>query len=88
VLELRVQPGARRTAITAVGAAAVRIAVTARPERGKANEAALAVLAEALGVPHGRLELIQGAHARTKRVRVHGMAATELADRLGALGAR
>ncbi|MFT4150854.1 MAG: DUF167 domain-containing protein [Paracoccaceae bacterium] len=66
---LRVTPGARRNALTMEGRA-IRIAVTAPPEDGKANAAVAAALAHALGVAKSRLTLIRGATARDKLFRL------------------
>lgn len=55
--------------------------VAARPERGRANDALLDLLAEALRVPRRRLSLAAGASARDKVVLVEGMTQAE-ADRL------
>jgi uncharacterized protein YggU (UPF0235/DUF167 family) len=44
----------------------ILIAVRARPEGGKASEAARDALAEALGIAKTRLRLVRGATARAK----------------------
>jgi uncharacterized protein YggU (UPF0235/DUF167 family) len=48
------------------------IKVRARPDGGAANEAVLALLARALGVPRSRLTLLRGATSREKLVQVGG----------------
>ena len=85
VLRLKVSPGAAREAITRGSDGSLRLAVTAAPERGKANAAAVALLAKALGVPKSAVEVIQGASARRKTLRVAGDARL-LAPRIEALG--
>ena len=82
VLRVRATPGAKRAGVVGVYGGALKVTVTAAPERGKANEALLAVLAEALGVPARSLELIAGATARDKRVRIAGCGEEELRRRL------
>mgnify|MGYP000427444852 CR=1 FL=1 len=52
------------------GGAALKVAVTAAPEGGKANAAVIKLLAKALGVPKSRLTLIQGATSRDKVFRI------------------
>ena len=49
VLPVLAQPGAKRNAILGERAGALRVAVTAPPEKGKANEAIQSLLAEHLG---------------------------------------
>ena len=66
---LRVTPGAHRNSLTMVGGA-LRAAVTAAPEDGKANAAVAELLARALGVAKSRLTLIRGATSRDKLFRL------------------
>jgi uncharacterized protein (TIGR00251 family) len=47
-LAVRVHPGARKNGVTGVHADALKIALTAPPVDGKANEALIAFLADAL----------------------------------------
>lgn len=67
--EVRATPRARRAACTRDGDL-WKIAVTAPPEEGRANAAVAEALAHALGVAKGRLTLVAGATARTKRFRL------------------
>jgi len=68
-LALRVTPGARIETIE-LGEGVVLIKVRSKPQDGKANEAMLALLAEALGVATSRLQLLRGATGRDKLVRL------------------
>jgi len=68
-IAVRVTPRAGRDEIAADGGQ-IRIRVTAPAEDGRANRAAAALLAGALGVPKSRLELVRGAKARDKVFRV------------------
>ena len=68
-LSLRVTPRAKVNAVTLTGDG-LAVRVTAAPEDGKANAAVLKLLARALGVPKSRLEIVRGAAARDKVVRV------------------
>jgi uncharacterized protein len=62
----------------------VRVRVTAPPEDGRANEAALAVLRERLGLGAGALRLAGGATSRRKWIEAEGLDESELWRRLGA----
>lgn len=68
-LALRVTPGARVEGI-AIEAGKVTVKVRPKPQDGAANEAVLALLAEALGVGKARLTLLRGATSREKLVRL------------------
>lgn len=67
-LRLRVRPGSRSSAIVGLHGGALKIAVSAPPERGKANEAVAALLAEALGLPRASVAVVSGAASQDKVV--------------------
>jgi uncharacterized protein (TIGR00251 family) len=69
-LSVHAQPGARRTAAQGTHGDALKIRIAASPVEGAANRALLEFLAEAFQVPRGRCELLSGATARKKRVRI------------------
>ncbi len=71
-LLVRVQPGARRTAFVGWFGELPKLAVGAPPVDGAANEAAIAVLADAFGVRPRQVRLIGGASSRTKRFEIDG----------------
>ena len=77
-IPVRVRPGASRTAVGgAYGDGSpprLVVAVAARAVDGAATEAARRALAEALGVPLGRVRLVMGATSRDK---VFGVAAAD-----------
>jgi uncharacterized protein len=81
-LAVRVHPGARKVGVTGVHADAVKIALTAPPVDGKANEALIAFLAEALRLPRARIAIVVGATSRAKLVRITGKSAAEVAAAL------
>jgi uncharacterized protein (TIGR00251 family) len=82
LLPVRVQPGARREGIVGEHAGAIKIAVHAAPEQGKANHAVIDVLAKALDIPRGALEVVSGETSRQKRLLVRGLDLSTLAARL------
>ncbi len=47
--------------------------VSAPPVEGSANRALIALLAEKLGIPKGRIEIASGKNARVKILRVRGL---------------
>ena len=70
-IALRVTPGARMQAIE-ISAGRLTVKVRAKPHDGAANEAVLALLAEALGIATSRLRLLRGATGRDKLVQLPG----------------
>lgn len=66
LLSVRVQPKASRDAILGEHDGALKVTVTAAPEKGKANKAVIELLAKALGVPKSAVTLESGAASRDK----------------------
>ena len=69
-MRLRVKAGARREGINGLHGGALKLTVTAPPERGKANRAVLALLAKALEVAPSSLTMLSGASSPDKTVLV------------------
>jgi len=82
VLVLRVKPHARRAGLIGWHGDALKLAVRAAPERGRANDEVMTVLAAALDLPVGALALESGTASQDKRVRVRGLDALELRRRI------
>jgi len=82
---IRVKPGAARTRVGGSYGNALVVAVQARAVDGKATEAALAALADALGVRRRDVALVTGATSRTKVIEVSG--SDQVRARLDALRA-
>jgi uncharacterized protein len=87
VLRVHAQPRARRSAVAGRHGDALKVVVSAPPDRGRANEAILDLLARELDVPRRSVSLAGGASSRTKRVLIDGVDAavfgTTLARLLG-----
>ena len=66
---MRVTPGARSEAVE-IGGSALLVKVRAKAKDGEANEAVLALLAEALGTAPSRLQMLRGATGRDKLVQL------------------
>ncbi len=85
VLPVRAQPGARRAGVQGEQHGALKVAVTAPPEDGRANQALVEVLREALGLKRSQVELLSGATSRDKRFLLRGVSADEVRRRLDEL---
>jgi uncharacterized protein (TIGR00251 family) len=81
---IHVSPRARREGVGGRHGDALRVAVRAAPEGGRANAACAAALAEAFGVGSRDVALDPGSRGRRKRVRIDGDPET-LARRFEAL---
>jgi len=79
---VRVQPRARKNAIVGELGDALKLALTAPPIEGRANDACIAFLAEFLKVPRSSVTIAAGQTSRNKVVRVRGLTAAEVADRV------
>ena len=72
ILTVRVQPGAKQDAVTGAAAGALRVRLKAPAIEGRANAALCVFLAELFGTTKSRVEVLQGASGRNKRVAVRG----------------
>jgi hypothetical protein len=81
-LKLRVSPGASRTELAGRHGDAWKVRVAAPPERGRANDAVVRLLASRLRVPLRSLSVVSGGTSRDKVVELHGLDADEAERRL------
>ena len=81
-LTVHVTPGAREEQIAGWHGGSLRVKVQARPEKGRANQAVLRLLARRLGVAPADLSIVRGAASRDKLVEVEGVSKEELRARL------
>ena len=79
---MRAHPGSRRNAILGVREGALRVAVTAAPEKGKANQAIAALLGKTLGIPKSAIELVSGDTSQHKRFVIEGVSLQDVRDTL------
>ena len=79
------QPRAGRDEIAGERAGALLVRLSAAPVDGQANDALVRVLAKALGVAPSSVTILRGATGRDKVVRVFGLAASALRDRVDLL---
>jgi uncharacterized protein (TIGR00251 family) len=70
LLAVHAQPGARRSALAGLHGDALKVRVAAPPVEGRANEALVEFLADALGVPRQCVSVVKGATGRRKTLLV------------------
>ena len=73
-LSVVVVPRARRARIDQIDPMTLRVAVTAPPHDGQANEAVVAAVAEHLRVPRSRIRIVRGLGSRRKIIEVEDTA--------------
>ena len=83
---IKVHPRAKKSAITGEVGDALKLSLTAPPIDGKANEACIVFFANLLKVPRSSVTIASGHTSRLKVVRVAGLSAQQLRDKLSASG--
>ncbi len=73
IIEVRIQPGARRTEVAGMFDDRVKIRVAARPVEGAANKELVKFLARKLGVSKSRVAILGGHKSRNKRLQIRGL---------------
>ena len=79
---VKVHPRAGKNAITGELGDALKVALTAPPVEGKANEACIEFFANLLKVPRSSVTIAAGQTSRNKVIRVAGLSAVDLQERL------
>jgi len=81
-LRIKVHPRAKRTALTGRWGEVYKLDVACPPVEGRANDACVAFLAKALGVPKSAVRIISGATSRMKVVEITGIEEEAVKSRL------
>jgi uncharacterized protein len=82
ILPVHAQPGARKNGITGIHAGRLKVAVTQAPEKGKANQALVKLLAELLGIKRSQIALVAGETSSHKKFLITGVDLAILQQRL------
>ncbi len=72
ILNLHIQPGAKRTEIAGIHNGALKVRIAAPPVEGQANAKLLDFLKKAFDVTSSQVILKQGSGGRRKVVEIHG----------------
>jgi uncharacterized protein len=80
---VKVHPRAKKNAISGALGDALKLALTAPPVDGRANEACIEFFASLLKVPRSSVTIASGETSRRKVIRVAGLSADEVRRRLG-----
>ncbi len=79
---VRVHPRAKKNAITGELGDALKLALTAPPLEGRANDACIVFFARLFAVPRSSVTIASGESSRRKVIRVTGLSANEVRSRL------
>jgi len=79
---VKVHPRAKKNAITGELGDALKVSLTTPPVEGRANEACVGFFAKLLRVPRSSVTIASGLTSRNKVVRVAGVTAQHVRDRL------
>lgn len=82
ILPVKVVPGSSRDRIAGRYADGIKVQVSAPPEKGKANNAVISVIAAAIGVKVADILLLRGHTQPRKVLQINGMEQSELEARL------
>jgi uncharacterized protein (TIGR00251 family) len=80
--QVKVQPRAKRNAVVGELGDALKVALTAPPVEGRANEACIEFFAGLLKLPRSSIKIVSGQSSRNKAIRVTGISAEELRGKL------
>lgn len=82
---VKVQPRARKNAITGTIGDALKLSLTAPPVEGKANQAVIDFLADFFDIPRSSVTIASGKTNRLKMVNIRGAMLDRLQQRLAAV---
>jgi uncharacterized protein (TIGR00251 family) len=85
IIPVHAQPGARKNGVTGVHAGRLKVAVTQAPEKGKANQALIKLLAELLEIKRSQIALLAGETSQHKKFLITGINRATLEQRLAAV---
>lgn len=78
IIPIKVQPNASKERIVGEYNGQLKIAVTAAPEKGKANKAIIKLLSERLNIKVSSIKVISGETSREKKLFIEGLKASSL----------
>ncbi len=85
LLPVQAQPGARKNSLSGWHAGRLKIQVTQAPEKGKANQAILKLLAKSLGIKRNQITLLSGETSTRKVFQIQDITAEELLSKIASV---
>ena len=81
-INIRVYPKSRRDSVELSPSGDLRVRVIAPPDKGKANDAVVKIIAARLGVPKSTVRVVRGLSSRSKVIEVEGLDGQEAIRRI------
>lgn len=85
LLPVKARAGGSKNAITGTHAGALKVMVTQAPEKGKANQAIVKLLAKLLGLQKSQIVLVSGQTSPLKTFLIAGVRSEDLRERFDQL---
>lgn len=82
LIDILVVPRASRERFGPIHGDRIKVSVTSPPVDGAANQAIVKLIAKTLGIAKAEVEVVTGLSSRRKRVRVQGVRATSVEDKI------
>jgi hypothetical protein len=82
---IKVHPCARKNAITGTVGDTLKLALTAPPVEGKANQAVIEFFADLFAIPRSSVTIASGEISRNKVVRISGLSRQMVEERLAGM---
>ena len=82
LLDIRVVPRASRSEVVGEHGGVLRVRISSPPVDGAANTEVIRLLAKTLGVSRSDVAIVSGQTSRTKQLRINGVTAATLRERL------
>ncbi|HET7871936.1 MAG TPA: DUF167 domain-containing protein [Terriglobales bacterium] len=79
---VKVHPRARKNQVTGIVGDALKLALTAPPVEGRANQAVVEFFADLFRIPRSSVTIASGENSRNKAIRVYGITGVEIRHRL------
>ncbi|HAL45238.1 MAG: hypothetical protein A2Y12_18675 [Planctomycetes bacterium GWF2_42_9] len=84
VFNIKVVPGSSKTLIAGLYNGMIKVRLSAAPEKGKANQALIELLAENFNIPKNSITILSGLTSKIKQVSIAG--STQVRDVILSIG--
>jgi len=79
-IQIKVVPGSSRDELVGWLGDALKVKVSAPPEKGKANKSIIALISKSLGISKNQISIVSGTTSALKTLAITGLSKSELLD--------